>query len=394
MKKRYLLLIPVVACIIISAASIGYIQLHPDRAPDGARFLTQLSGSKQAEPGSAADSQEEESLNTAQRHARELAASMTLEQKIYQIMFVSPEVLTDSGDTVVRAGDATKQSIVHAPVGGVLYSSQNVQTQEQITEMLNNTQEYAKASGAKIPMFLGIEDSNSSVSQLLGMDDLSFDGEASRAKEVGNSRASRLTSVGFNVEFAPSADISDTEDPADVSETVRSAISAMQQGSVLSAISHFPGEGSADADPAAGAASTDRSLQEFEDTDFTSFQAGIEADVSFVVVSNMTASAFDDVPCSLSEAVVTKLLRNELGYDGIILTGKLTDAAITGSYATSESVVQAIQAGADMLLCPSNVQDAYLAISSAVADGTITEDRITESVQRILTAKIAYGIMT
>lgn len=402
MKKRYLLLIPVVACIMVCAASIGYIQFHPDRAPEGARFLTQLAGTSQpqTDTGSAAPVDDEAVPDAAHERARELAANMTLEQKIYQLMFVSPEVLTDSSDTVVRAGDATKASITKAPVGGILYSSQNVQTREQVSSMLGNTQEYAKTAGAGIPMFLGIEEksyTNATISQLLGidtMDDGSISGEVEKAKELGGTLASSLSAIGFNVDFAPTADISATEDTEAVSKTVSSEISGIQHGGVLSAIAHFPGSGSIDSNTAEETVKTDRSLQEFQDKDLKVFRAGIEADASFIVVSNMTASAFADGPCSLSDKVVTDLLRKELGYDGIILTDRLTDAAITGSYATSESVVKALQAGADMLLCPPNINDSYMAISAAVTDGTITEEQITASVERILAAKLEYGLIS
>ena len=161
----------------------------------------------------------------------------------------------------------------------------------------------------------------------------------------------------------------------------------------MSAMSHFPGAGSTASDPAEGAVSTDRSQKEFRSSDLLPFAEGIKADTACIVVSNMTATAFDSVPCSLSSKVITGLLREEMGYDGIVMTGQLTDAAITGSYTTGQAAVQAVQAGADMLLCPQSMEEAYTALSEAVASGAITENQINDSVARILTAKLEYGLM-
>ena len=107
----------------------------------------------------------------------------------------------------------------------------------------------------------------------------------------------------------------------------------------------------------------------------------------------MTAIAFDSVPCSLSSKVITGLLREEMGYDGIVMTGQLSDGAITNSYTAGQAAVQAVQAGADMLLCPQSIEETYTALSEAVASGSITEDQINDSVARILTAKLEYGLM-
>ncbi|MCD8355749.1 MAG: glycoside hydrolase family 3 protein [Clostridia bacterium] len=418
MKKRYLLLIPVAACIIMCAAAIGYIQFHPDRAPAGAAFLVNASQAKQElDTGSGEEEvpqEEPKELTATQKRAQEIVADMTLEQKIYQMMFVTPEVLTDSRNSVVRAGNATKASITAAPVGGVLYTRQNLQGKDQTSVMLENTQQYAREAGAGIPVFTGIGEEGGSyapAAAVLGtaaVNAMSAYGEANNSEEarsVGQTLAAAISGVGFNVDFAPVADVlsneSNTElenrtfgsDPAVVSNMVSNEISGMQENGVMSAISHFPGAGSTASSTENGTVTTERSLEEFQSSDLTVFEAGIEADAAFVVVSNMTAPAFDTVPCALSSKVITDLLRKEMGYDGIIITDKLTDAAITGAYSNGDAAVQAVQAGADMLLCPPSISDAYSAISEAVANGTITQDRIDESAARILTAKLEYGLM-
>ena len=151
------------ACIIVCAAAIGYIQFHPERAPEGAAFLARAVQERQSAGSGEEDTEEvqekkekPEEQTAAQKRAQELVSSMTLEQKLYQMMFVTPEVLTDSNNHVVRAGDSTKASITATPVGGILYTSRNLQGKDQTSVMLDNTQQYARAAGAGIPVFTGI----------------------------------------------------------------------------------------------------------------------------------------------------------------------------------------------------------------------------------------------
>lgn len=361
MKKRYLLLIPVVLCLAVSAAAIGYIQIHPEKAPEGTAFLVQTARKKQAQ---AAKEAETESLTASQKQAKQLVEKMSLEQKLYQMLFVTPEALTQTNQ-VVRAGAATQEAIEKRPVGGVLYTSQSLQTKAQIKDMLSHTQSYAKASKAGIPVFLGVQEqagSNAPVAQALQTTsilkaDKSTDEKTAYA--LGQTLAEELRSVGFTVNFAPTV----TADALAASE-----VKGMQENQVLSAVSAFPN-------------STD------------GFQACIKQNPAFMIVSNDTVKEYDTVPCSVSSKVVTDLLRKKLGYNGIVMTDALSDEKLMDSYTEQKAAVLAVQAGADMLLEPSDVDAVYQALFQAVSDGKLTEQRIDESVQRILTAKIDGGLI-
>lgn len=361
MKKRYLLLIPVVLCLAVSAAAIGYIQIHPEKAPEGTAFLVQTASKKQAQ---AAKEAETESLTASQKQAKQLVEKMSLEQKLYQMLFVTPEALTQTNQ-VVRAGAATQAAIEKRPVGGVLYTSQSLQTKAQIKDMLSHTQSYAKASKTGIPVFLGVQEqggSNAPVAQALQTTsilkaDQSTDEKTAYA--LGQTLAEELRSVGFTVNFAPTV----TTDALAASE-----VKGLQENQVLSAVSAFPN-------------STD------------GFQACIKQNPAFMIVSNDTGKEYDTVPCSVSSKVVTDLLRKKLGYTGIIMTDALSDKELTDSYTEQKAAVLAVQAGADMLLEPSDVDAVYQALFQAVSDGKLTEQRIDESVQRILTAKIDGGLI-
>ena len=126
-----------------------------------------------------------------------------------------------------------------------------------------------------------------------------------------------------------------------------------------------------------------------QQTDLPAFQSGIDAGADFVMVSHMSLPNVigDDTPCSLSGAVISDLLRNQLGYNGIVITDALDMSAITDYYSSAEAAVKAIEAGADMLLMPENFEEAYQGLLEAVQNGTISEDRINESLKRIYRVK-------
>ncbi len=130
-------------------------------------------------------------------------------------------------------------------------------------------------------------------------------------------------------------------------------------------------------------------------SDFLSFKAGIEAGADFVMVSHVTAAAVDDnsLPSSLSKTIVTDLLRNELGFQGVVITDALDMNAITQYYTSEEAAVMAIEAGADMLLMPEDFQAAYDGLLAAVQEGTISEERINESLERIYRVKSRWKMM-
>lgn len=413
MKKRYLLLIPVAACVIACAAAVGYIQFHPEHAPAGTPSVLVKTEEPAAQPEQAQEPEEPAELTADQKRAQEILNGMTLDQKIYQMMFVRPETLTNVGK-VVRAGDATRKAIEEKPVGGIIYFSQNFQGTSQTTTMLSNTQEYARAAGANIPLFMGVDEEGGTVARVADVlgttkfDDMAEYGERADAQEaydIGKTLATDISGFGFNVDFAPVADVLSNEnnteigarsfgsDPSVVSIMVENEVMGLQESGVMAALKHFPGHGSTETNSHEGTSTTDRTLDELKECDLKPFEAGIDQEAAFVLVSHMTATELDSVPCSLSSKVITDLLRGEMGYNGIVITDGMDMGAITDNYSNGDAAVKAVQAGVDMLLCPPSIDDACEALSQAVADGEITEERIDESIMRILTAKLEYGLM-
>ncbi len=346
--------------------------------------------------------------------ASALLMDLTLEEKICQLLFVTPEALTGY-DAVTQSGDATMESINTYPVGGMIYFSDNLISADQTREMIDNIQNFSRQRTG-LGLFIGVDEEGGSVARVadnLGttaFEDMSVygaEGDSQKAYEIGATLAQDLKSMGFNVDFAPVADVLTNEDnevvkdrsfgsdPDLVSSMVSQEVHGLADGRVLCAPKHFPGHGSTGGDTHDGFAASDRTLEELESCDLKPFAAAIEAGAPMIMVGHMTMTELDsDNPASLSSRIVTELLREQMGYEGIIITDSLSMGAISDLYTSGEAAVKAIEAGCDMLLCVSNVEGAVDALKEAVESGEIPESRIDESVRRILTAKLQYGIVS
>lgn len=167
-------------------------------------------------------------------------------------------------------------------------------------------------------------------------------------------------------------------------------INKMQEGGVSACLKHFPGLGSVDEDSHEGMVVSEKTLEDFETTDFLSFQAGIDAGADFVMVGHLSVPGItgDNTPCTLSEKMITEVLRGQMGFDGVVITDSMAMSAITDYYTADEAAVKALQAGADMILMPEDFETAYQGVLDAVNNGTLTEDRINESLVRIYRVKL------
>lgn len=174
-----------------------------------------------------------------------------------------------------------------------------------------------------------------------------------------------------------------------VSEMVRKNLEGLKSQKVYGCVKHFPGHGATRGDTHQGYAYTDRSWEELKSSDVIPFQDSIAWGVEFVMVGHISLPQVTgtDIPASLSSYVIGRLLREELGYDGIVLTDALNMQAVTGQYTSSQAAVEAILAGNDMILMPMDFHSAYEGILDAVARGAITQERLDESLRRILKVK-------
>lgn len=330
-------------------------------------------------------------------------AVMPLEDRVAGLFMITPEALTDT-DTVVKAGETTEQKLKERPVGGLIYFDKNIQSKEQLTEMLTNTKNWCT-----YPLFLGVDEEGGTVSRVAGsgladnvgdMADIGGSGDAAAAREAGAAIGGYLAEYGFNMNFAPVADVitdgnttigkrSFGMDTNTVASMTGAFVEGLKSNNVSACLKHFPGLGDTDKDSHDGMVSSDKTLEDFTQTDFPVYQAGIAAGADFVMVSHLSAEQVtgDTTPASLSEKMITELLRGQLGFQGIVITDSMSMAAITDYFTSDQAAVMALQAGADMILMPEDYETAYNGVLEAVNNGTLSEERINESLRRIYRVK-------
>lgn len=352
--------------------------------------------------------------NDAAAIAAERAGAMTLEQKVAQLFMVTPEALVEEVSQVTQAGDMTHEGVKTWPVGGIVYFAQNVLDPDQVTTMLSNVRAFYEQDGNPVP-FLAVDEEGGSVvrvagNEAFGVSDvgdaaaLGVAGDAEAAKRAAVDIATYLKPLGFNMDFAPVCDVVDptrsdtmglrsfSSDATVAADMVRAQVEGFLSQGMLCCAKHFPGIGAAAGDSHTGAITIDKTVEELEAVDLVPFKAAIEAGVPFVMVGhlNLPNVIGDETPAPLSPKVVQELLREKLGYAGVVVTDSLAMGAITDRYSASEAAVAALKAGCDIPLMPENFKEAYQGVLDAVAAGDLSEDRITESVVRILTAKAQY----
>lgn len=359
----------------------------------------------QTEAETEGEKQKEASLD-AKKDAEKLMKDMSLHDKICQMFIVSPEGLTGVSTATV-AGNTTKASIEKNPVGGIVYFQKNINDRKQITDMISGTQKFAKGYN-KIPLFACVDEEGGKVSRVASaLDDVTKldnmfsykDKGTDTARTNAKTIAESIANLGFNVDFAPVADtfsnssndvIGDrcySDSYEECASLIASAVKGYADGDVLCTLKHFPGHGDATGDSHDGAAKLDKTIDELKKEDIVPFVSGIKAGAPFVMVGHISMAEVDNEIASLSKSVITDTLKGDLGYTGIVITDALDMGAITSSYKSGEAAVKAVNAGADMLLMPESLDDAVKGIEDAVKEGKISEDRINESVLKILTLK-------
>ena len=290
--------------------------------------------------------------------------------------------------------------------GGVILYERNIESEPQVRRFILDLQ---KKSNEKVPLFIAIDEEGGKVSRLSQITDK----VAPAQEEIGNSgdpesakiwairTAQELKSIGINVNFAPVADVGSPDtrsfsyDANTVATFVDSAAKGYEDEKFIYCLKHFPGIGKRLTDPHQEISSINVSRETLENEDLLPFKSMINnhsADKFMIMVSHLKYPAIDeDNSATLSYPVMTELLRNELGYKGIIITDDLEMGAVSNHNTFSEVGVKAVKAGADILLICHDYQheqEVYLGILEAVQNGEISEERIDESIRRILKVKL------
>lgn len=356
-----------------------------------------------------ADSQETTEVTEEEKPSLvdETLAGMTLHEKVCQMMFVTPEELTGE-DGVTVAGDATRQALENYPVGGIVYFAKNLESQDQVKEMIDNSQKYSS-----IGLFVATDEEGGVVNRLMDTVGTTYIGSMYYYKDDGDETAyenaytiaNDMSALGFNLDFAPVADVwsnpdntvigerAYSDDYAQAAELVGNAVKGFNDGGVMCTLKHFPGHGDTAEDSHYSSAYVHRTKEEIMADEMQPFRSGIEAGAEFVMVGHLIVPDIDEIPATLSYKIATGILRDELKFEGVAITDSFEMESIADNYSVDDAVVMSVKAGMDMILQPKDMASAVNSIEQAVADGELSEDRIDESVRRILTLKESRGLL-
>ncbi len=348
---------------------------------------------------------------TAEELARLLAAGMSLENKIYMMMMVTPETLTDQ-NVVTSAGYDMLKALEKYPVGGVICFEKNLIDPESTKAMITVMQSFADQTQG-FPLLVGIDEEGGSVVRIadnpaFGVNktpSAAYIKSGAEAYNAGNTIGKYLSQLGFNLNFGPVADVltdplntaigkrAFSSDPDIVKLLAEQFAKGLHNNGVMATYKHFPGHGGTLGDSHDGFVSVDVPLDDLKDRELLPFASANDNGIEFVMVGHISNStAFqDDLPASLSKIAID-FLKKDLGYKGIVITDALNMGAISKYYEPEEAALMAIKAGNDMLLYPADNSKGLKSIVETVVkacyDGEIDEEQINRSVEKIIVAKL------
>lgn len=337
----------------------------------------------------------------------EILASMTTTEKIGQMVMIGIQGKTLDEDA--------RTMLSRFQVGGIVYFDRNIESADQLKRLSQDLQHYATDSsgaGEKVPLFLSIDEEGGDVVRGAtviraprSQKEIGVEGKPELEKSEAEKIGAELRQYGINMNFAPVADVSASStrsfssQPQQTASFVEAAADGYEHAGLLYTLKHFPGLGRGRTDTHQDIAVVDASRETLLKQDMLPFKAIIQKrhpEDYLVMVSHILYTQLDSAHvASQSSAVMTQLLRGELGYQGIIITDDLEMGAVAKYAPMRELSARAVEAGADIVLVCHDVQkeqEACLGIKDAVDRGEISEERLNESVRRILKAKLTHKL--
>ena len=348
---------------------------------------------------------------------------MTLREKVGQMFYVRPECLDTtihfnrSGGVDESVDDITKirlQAVNETmrgvngkyPVGGIILYAHNIEDEAQLARFIPEIRALNGSpllcideEGGRVAR-IG-RNSNFKVKTYESMGAIGATGDPKNAYECGNTIGTYLHRYGFDIDFAPVADVNTnpenivigarafSDKPEIAAPMVTNYLQGLKDAGVVGCIKHFPGHGDTKADTHFGYASSQKTWGEMLSCEMVTFNAGIQWGCQLIMTAHISAPKVtgSDIPSTMSSVILQDKLRRELGYQNIIITDAMEMGAITQQYSNGEAAVGCIKAGVDIVLGPQVFTEAFDAVVKAVEDGTISQQRIDESVRRILKLK-------
>lgn len=339
------------------------------------------------------------------KEIEEVINNLSLEEKIGQMFIVG---FNGSGVT-----EELINLITNTHVGGFILFNENIRNVGQVTQLINDIKNENRKSN--IPLFISVDEEGGNVSRLPNeflntptSAEMGDKNSEDLSNELGGILGESIKGLGFNMDFAPVLDVTNSnfneitgnrsfgEDAELVSNLGISTMKGIMDEGVIPVVKHFPGLGGSDKDTHYEIAQVKKSIEELEKSDLIPFQRAIDEGVEVVMTGHILLSQVDsEYPASMSSKVIEELLRQDMGFEGLVITDDMDMGAIGGNYSIAEAAVQAIKAGVDLILISrdyENQQEAINAVKEAVEMGVISEERIDESLYRILRVKSKYRI--
>lgn len=329
----------------------------------------------------------------------QIVESMSQTEKLGQMVMI--------GIQGTKVDDDSLYMLNQYHMGGVILFDRNMESPEQVKQLTSDLQ---AQSNEKVPLFIGIDEEGGDVVRMAekltpppSQKEIGATGDIEQAKIWAIKTTKSLKDMGINVNFAPVADVGSNDkrsystDTNIVIDFVRAATKGYQQENIIYSLKHFPGIGKGRVDSHVDSSSIDVTKEILMAEDIIPFKTIIdESDPNdyFILVSHLKYPALDEeYPASLSSKIMTDLLRNELGYKGIIITDDMEMGAVANHNDFRSIGVKAVKAGADIVLvCHEyeHQQEVYLGLLDAVNSGEISQERIDESVKRIIKVKLLH----
>lgn len=335
----------------------------------------------------------------------ETLKSMTLKEKVCQLFVVVPEAV--SGDKITTVvNDNFRDGLEKYPVGGIIYFGANILNPDQTKAMLAATMNYSMLV-EELPLFQCVDEEGGIVTRIAGnsrfglknVGKMSAITSEDAAFNAGDYIGQYLKNLGFNTDFAPDADVltngensiigsrSFGSNPVIVTELCKKYSEGLHNNGILSTYKHFPGHGATKDDSHKGYVYTNKSYEELSKAELVPFMNADDADFIMVGHISLPKVLESGEPATFSYYMITELLKKTYGYRGLVVTDALNMGAITKYNNSAESAVKAFLAGNDILLMPVNLEEAVEGMIQAVESGIITEERLDESVRKIIQVK-------
>lgn len=346
-----------------------------------------------------------------------LISYMTVSEQVGQMLM--PDIRQWNGKVTTTVNEGLKQSLQDQDLGGLILFDKNIVDARQLTKLTHDLQFEA----GDIPLFLGIDQEGGVVKRIPGGTNLpgqmalGATGDPALAEAAGKLTGEELKAFGIQVNFAPVLDINSNPDnpiigmrsfgsDADlVSRLGLATIQGLRKSGVIAAVKHFPGHGDTAVDSHLGLPVLAHSRERLDTVELQPFRSAIDNGVEMIMTAHIAFPAVDNeqvislkdgsrvpIPATLSEKVLTGLLREELGYQGVIISDAFTMDAIAEHFGENQTVERAVSAGVDIILMPQDSAAAHQTLVQAVKSGRIPDETIHNAVKRILELKSKYGL--